>query len=173
MTQIHELTEIEQQRAHKRMRMWQAIRYLMVGGFNTAFGYTLFVSLNYLFRRLGVYGSEIASLLANIISMTAAFLAYKWFVFRTRGNYLREWVRCLSVYGSSMVFTLALLPPVTLLLMRWIPRHQLASNLAGAILAIITVTASYFGHKHFSFRRSRTGDSLGVPGQDKAVETRF
>jgi putative flippase GtrA len=161
-----EMTELEQQRAHKRVRMWQAIRYLMVGGFNTAFGYTLFVSLNYLFRKLGVYGSEIASLLANIISMTAAFLAYKWFVFRTRGNYLREWLRCLSVYGSSMVFTLALLPPVTILLKHWIPRHQLASNVAAAILAVITVTASYFGHKHFSFRRSGSADDpVRVPGR--------
>ena len=167
MTPIHdEITEAEQQRAYNRLRMWQAIRYLMVGGFNTVFGFTLFVSLNYLFRRLGVYGSEIASLLANIISMTAAFLAYKWFVFRTRGNYLREWVRCLSVYGSSMIFTLALLPPVTLLLLHWTPRRQLASNLAGAILALITVTASYFGHKHFSFRRARTADApVRVPGQ--------
>jgi putative flippase GtrA len=168
MSEVSELmSEIEQQRAHRRLRMWQAIRYLLVGGFNTAFGYSLFVSLNYLFRRLGVYGSEIASLLANIISMTAAFLAYKWFVFRTHGNYLREWLRCLSVYGGSMIFTLALLPPVTLLLLHWTPRRQLASNLAAAILAVITVTASYFGHKHFSFRRSRTPDDpVSVAAQD-------
>jgi putative flippase GtrA len=50
--------------------------------------------------------------------------------------------------------------------MHWIPRRQLASNLAAAILAIITVTASYFGHKHFSFRRSAPADDpVRVPGQ--------
>ncbi len=145
-------------RAHKRRQMWQAIRYLMVGGFNTIFGYVLFVSFNYTFRRFGVYGSELASLVASIFSITAAFLGYKWFVFRTKGHYLREWLRCISVYGSSMIFTLIMLPPVTLLLRRWTPRQQLASNLAAAILAVVTVAASYFGHKHFSFRRSKVAD---------------
>lgn len=141
-------------RAHKRRQMWQAIRYLMVGGFNTGFGYVLFVSFNYLFRRFGVYGSELASLVASIFSITAAFLGYKWFVFRTKGHYLREWLRCISVYGSSMLFTLAMLPPLTLLLRRWMANPQLASDAAAAILAVVTVGVSYFGHKHFSFRRS-------------------
>ena len=40
--------------------------------------------------------------LANLIAITVAFLGYKWFVFRTRGNYLVEWIRCFGVYGSSM-----------------------------------------------------------------------
>jgi putative flippase GtrA len=157
----------------RRQQMGQAIRYLLVGAFNTAFGYSLFVGFNYLFRRLGVYGSEIASLLANIVSITAAFLGYKWFVFRTRGNYLREWLRCLSVYGGSMLFTLAMLPPATLLLRRWTPHPQLASNLAAAILAVVTVASSYFGHKHFSFRRSETpGSDVLAPGPDNAVRSR-
>jgi len=135
-------------------QMRQAMRYLMVGAFNTGFGYVLFVSLNYLLRNLGVFGLEAASLLANVISMTVAFLGYKWVVFRTRGNYLREWLRCFSVYGSSMLFTLAALPPLSMLLRHRLGHPQGASNLAAAILAIFTVAASYFGHKHFSFRRA-------------------
>lgn len=153
--------------------MWQAARYLLVGAFNTGFGYALFVSFNYLFRRWGVLGSELASLCASLISITVAFLGYKWFVFRTRGNYLREWLRCLSVYGSSMIFTLVALPPVTLLLGRWISHQQLASNAAAAILAIVTVAASYFGHKHFSFRRSDPAVESGVEKiSDEAVDFR-
>lgn len=156
-----------------RANTWQVVRYLLVGGFNTSFGYALFVALNYLFRSLGVYGSEIASLLGNIIAITVAFLGYKWFVFRTRGNYLREWLRCLSVYGGSVVFTLVMLPPLTLLLRHWFGRSQMASNVAAAILTLVTVAASYFGHKHFSFRRS--GDAMDTaldPGAGKAVESR-
>src|SRR5581483_6530194 len=97
----------------ERAQFWQVARYILVGAFNTGFGYGLFVALNYVFRRLGVYGSEIASLLSNIIAITVAFLGYKWFVFRTRGNYLREWLRCISVYGTSMIFSLIMLPPLT------------------------------------------------------------
>ena len=143
------------QSSERKASMWQAIRYLAVGGFNTCFGFGLFVGFNYLFRSLGVYGSEIASLLSNIIAIMVAFLGYKWFVFRTPGNYLREWVRCLSVYGGSMLFTLAALPPLTLLLRHRIWHPQTASNVAAGILAVVTVVASYFGHKYFSFRRAQ------------------
>ena len=157
----------------QRAQFWQVVRYLLVGGFNTCFGYALFVAFNYLFRALGVYGSEIASLLGNVIAITVAFLGYKWFVFRTHGNYLREWMRCLSVYGSSMLFALVMLPPLTLLLRRWYGHSQMASNVAAAILTVVTVAASYFGHKHFSFRRS--GDAMDAaldPGASNAVESR-
>ena len=157
----------------QRAQFWQVVRYLLVGGFNTCFGYALFVAFNYLFRSLGVYGSEIASLLGNVIAITVAFLGYKWFVFRTHGNYLREWLRCLSVYGSSMLFALVMLPPLTLLLRRWCGHSQMASNVAAAILTVVTVAASYFGHKHFSFRRS--GDAMDAaldPGASNAVESR-
>ena len=152
---------------------WQVIRYLLVGGFNTCFGYALFVALNYLFRSLGIYGSEIATLLSNIIAITVAFLGYKWFVFRTHGHYLREWLRCLSIYGSSMLFSLVMLPPLTLLLRRWFGHSQMASNVAAAILTVVVVAASYFGHKHFSFRR--TGDAMDAaldPNASNAVESR-
>jgi putative flippase GtrA len=156
----------------QRVHAWQVIRYLMVGGFNTCFGYGLFVAFNYLFRRLGVYGSEIASLLSNIVAITVAFLGYKWFVFRTRGHYLREWLRCLSVYGTSMVFSLVMLPPLTLLLRHWFGPSQMASNVAAAILTVFTVAGSYFGHKHFSFRRTGRMDQALDPGGSKTVESR-
>jgi putative flippase GtrA len=154
-------------------QVWQMIRYLLVGGFNTCFGYGLFVAFNYLFRDLGIYGSEIASLLANVIAITVAFLGYKWFVFRTRSNYLREWLRCLSVYGTSMLFSLVMLPPLTLLLRRWFGPTQTASNVAAAILIVVTVIASYFGHKHFSFRRVQTAvEAVPERGAGKAVQSR-
>jgi putative flippase GtrA len=158
--------------ARSGTHFWQVVRYLLVGGFNTCFGYLLFVGFNYLFRRIGIYGSEIASLLSNIIAITVAFLGYKWFVFRTRGHYLREWLRCLSVYGTSMVFALIMLPPLTLALRHWFGHSQMASNVAAAILTVITVFASYFGHKHFSFRRSGSAVDTSEGGASKAVESR-
>ncbi|HEY2861590.1 MAG TPA: hypothetical protein VGJ21_24490, partial [Terracidiphilus sp.] len=72
-----------------------------------------------------------------------------------------------------MLFNLLLLPPLTLLLRSRFGPTQTASNLAAAILTVITVVASYFGHKHFSFRRS--GDAIDAvldPGNNHAVESR-
>ena len=136
----------------QRAQFWQIVRYLLVGGFNTCFGYALFFAFNYLFRSLGVYGSEIASLLGNVIAITVAFLGYKWFVFRTHGNYLREWLRCFAVYGVGMLPELIALPILTRLFLAISLTHRPAPYLAGAVITIFTATLSYFGHKKFSFR---------------------
>ena len=52
-----------------------------------------------------------AILLASVINITVSFLGYKWFVFKTKGNYLREWWRCLLVYSGGIALGLVLLPP--------------------------------------------------------------
>ena len=144
----------------QRAQAWQVIRYLMVGGFNTCFGYGLFVAFNYLFRRLGVYGSEIASLLSNIVAITVAFLGYKWFVFRTKGNYLREWIRCFGVYGTSALIGLAGLPILVTILRPHLQRPELASYLAAAIMMAVTAASSFVGHKYFSFKTRTIADVL-------------
>ncbi len=91
--------------------------------------------------------------MANLIAITVAFLIYKWFVFRTQGRYLLEWLRCISVYGSSMLITLGGLAVLVPALHRILHHPNRAPYFAGAIMAAVTVVMSFFGHKHFSFRR--------------------
>jgi len=127
-------------------------RYLLVGAFNTLFGYSLFAVFNFCLQGVGSYSYMVASLLANMIAISAAFLGYKWFVFKTRGNYLREWLRCVAVYSSGMLITLAGLPILVPLLRRFmVQRPQGAPYVAAAIMAVVTVIVSFFGHKHISF----------------------
>jgi len=133
-------------------RFSQMGRYLLVGAFNTVFGYSLFVVLNYSLQNIGPYSYMLASLLSNLIAITVAFLGYKWFVFKTKGNFVREWIRCIAVYSSGMLLTLAGLPLLVPLLRRLlVQRPQSAPYWAAAIMAIVTVVASFFGHKHISF----------------------
>jgi putative flippase GtrA len=140
-------------------------RYVVVGAFNTLFGYSLFAVLNYNLKGLGSYSYMLASLLSSLIAITAAFLGYKWFVFRTKGNYLKEWIRCVAVYSSGMLLPLAGLPILVPFLRRvMVQRPQAAPYLAAAILAVITVIASFFGHKHISFA-IRTRPGAGKPGR--------
>jgi putative flippase GtrA len=135
-------------------------RYLFVAGFNTVFGYSLFAVLNFCLQGIGSYSYMLASLLANLIAITVAFLGYKWFVFRTKGNYLKEWIRCVAVYSSGMLLTLAGLPVLVPLLRRFlVQRPQAAPYVAAAIMAGVTVIASFLGHKHISFAvRPNSGD---------------
>ena len=132
----------------------QLFRYLVVGGWNTIFGYSCFFLLTrWLSRVMPVYSYIAANLASNLICITVAFLGYKWFVFRTKGNYLREWMRSLIVYSTAILFsTVALAPLVGLI--RHTTRYQTqAPYIAGALVGILTVISSFFGHKHLSFRQ--------------------
>jgi putative flippase GtrA len=131
----------------------QFIRYLLVGGFNTAFGYGLFALLNWSFTGFGTFSYMYAAVLSNLVAITVAFLGYKWFVFRTRGNYLIEWLRCLGVYGSSMVIGLVCLPILVTILRRTLLKPVQAPYLAAAMLSVVTVVFSFLGHRSISFRQ--------------------
>jgi putative flippase GtrA len=140
----------------------QFIRYLLVGGFNTVFGYSLFALLNWSFTGIGSFSYMYAAVLSNFIAITVAFLGYKWFVFRTRGNYLIEWVRCVGVYGSSMAIGLVGLPILVLVLRGHLQHRERAPYIAAAILTAITVIFSFFGHKNISFRQSLARKDLST-----------
>jgi putative flippase GtrA len=145
------------------------MRYLLVGGFNTAFGYSLFALLNWLFAGLGSFSYMYAAVLANLIAITVAFLGYKWFVFRTRGNYLTEWVRCVGVYGSSMAIGLVGLPILVPVLRAHFQHPERAPYIAAAVLTVITIAFSFFGHKGFSFRQRFVKGGSKTPPKDQAV----
>jgi putative flippase GtrA len=138
---------------------WQFVRYVLVGGFNTVFGFGVFALLNWSFRSLGSFAYMYAWLLSNIIAITAAFLAYKWFVFRTRGNYLIEWIRCFGVYGSGMLFGAVALPITVTILRRTLQKPEGAPYIGAALLTVVTVVLSFFGHRHFSFREKISKDN--------------
>lgn len=148
------------QRTHRST--WQFLRFLLVGGFNTLFGYGLFALLNWSLRRIPA-GYLLATFLSNLIAITVAFLGYKWFVFRTRGHYLREWLRCVGVYGTSMIIGLIGMAILVPLLRRHMERPQAASYVAAALMMVVTVVFSFIGHKRISFRQALAEGDDGHP----------
>jgi putative flippase GtrA len=96
-------------------------RYLLVGIWNTLFGYATFALLTAALTPILPYGYMWASLICSLLNITVAYLGYKFFVFETKGNYLREWLRCVSVYGTAMVFGLIALPVLVTLIRRNTP----------------------------------------------------
>ena len=131
-------------------------RYLLVGLWNTLFGYaTFFVFTIYLEPVVpNGLGYIVASAASGILSITVAFLAYKWFVFRTKGNYWREWVRCVAVYGSNILLNLMLLPLLVEAIRHTTRYAYQAPFIAGALLTCVGVFYSFVGHRKFSFRNS-------------------
>jgi putative flippase GtrA len=127
-------------------------RYLMVGIWNTAFAYGTFVLFTALLDRYMPASYLAGALISSLLNITVSFLGYKWFVFKTTGNYLREWTRCLMVYSGSIVFGLALLPPTVYVINYLTNQPRAAPYIAGALILGVQIILSFLGHKAFSFR---------------------
>ncbi|MGC1870144.1 MAG: GtrA family protein [Acidobacteriaceae bacterium] len=139
-------------RLAKQMPPGQFARYLMVGVWNTVFGYSLYALLTALLMPRVRFGYLYASVASNLIAITVAYFCYKIFIFKTQGNYLVEWLRCILVYGSALLPGLVLLPLLVEGLHYGFHLERSAPYVAGALLTGLTVIYSFLGHKNFSFR---------------------
>jgi putative flippase GtrA len=136
----------------------EVIRFLLVGGFNTVFSLALYSGLVILFSRgFPKVGkpvvADIAFAVSTPVAITVAFLCYKHFVFRTKGNYLKEWLKCFAVYSVSFPMGLVIVPTATHLFQRSLLTHPYAPFLAGLVNSVLIACYSYFAHKKFSFKR--------------------
>lgn len=122
----------------------EQIHYLMVGGWNTLFGYLVFAGFFYMLKHRFHY--EIIFIFSYIIGITNAYICYKFFVFKTKGGYLKEYLRFYLVYGSTLLINLLLLPFFVDIL-------KIQPLVSQAIITIFTVIISYIAHKNFSFRK--------------------
>ena len=118
-------------------------RFLVVGGWNTLFGYSSFALLYFLFSTIVHYFLIIA--VSTIINVTNAFLCYKFVVFQTRGNYVREYLRFYVVYAVPIGMGFVLFPLL-------IEGLRMNPYLAQAVITVLTIAISYFGHKRISFK---------------------
>jgi putative flippase GtrA len=126
---------------------------VVVGGWNTAFGYGVFAMLTHLLGDLFAYAHLLAAVIAHIAAITVAYAGYKVFVFKTKGNYLREYLRFHLVYGVTAAVSLMLLPILVALITPVLddPRH--APYVAQAAIAAVVALLGFIGHQRFSFRQ--------------------
>ena len=123
----------------------QFFRYLAVGAWNTAFGIGLYWLVYLLFGESVHY--LVLAVPVNVLAITNAFICYKLIVFRTKGNWGGEYVRCYLVYGGGALVSMALL----WLFVDFFRLNPVFANIVGTALVVI---GSYFGHRYFSFRGS-------------------
>ncbi len=126
-------------------------RFLCVGVINTLFGYAVSVLLYWaLSPTLHIL---VIITIANIINISFSFVTLKLFVFRTKGHWLVEYIRCYLVYGLSMA-----IGTVTI----WFFVDILTIPFWLSQIAVITGTViiSYIGHTFFSFARPKKKATL-------------
>lgn len=138
----------------------QLFRYLLVGGWNTLFGYACFFVCTKMFLRLEpgqpslmASAAVVASTLVNI---TVSFFGYKLFVFRTTGNTLHQYLRSFVVYLPTMAISAVAIAPLTALFEHAGPVQKWAPYIAGAVLQAVTVVVSFVGHKKVTFQETST-----------------
>ena len=129
------------------------MRFLVTGGFNTLFGFLVFVAVDLTLGRamdragLTFLASIVTVLLSHLLASVVAFYLYRRHVFRVEGHLVRDFFRFQTVYLIPLLVNLVVLPA----LVHWgVPRIP-----AQAGITIVMTVVSYVGHKFFSFRRAR------------------
>lgn len=121
----------------------QRTRYLAVGGWNTVSSYALFVGLQLALGDVVHY--LVLLVVTMVLSVLQAFVLHRRLVFRaTDGAWPRQLLRFSEVYAVAFAVNLALLPVLVEVV-------GLPVLVAQAVLVITTVTASFVGHRRWSF----------------------
>ena len=120
------------------------IKYLLAGGYNTIFGFAVFSGLYLLLENQVHY--LIIAIISQIIAITNSFLIYRYFVFKSTGNIIYEYLRIYVVYGISFVLGLLMLA----LLVELAGLHPILANL---LIIVTTVVISYLGNSRFTFNQ--------------------
>lgn len=120
------------------------IRYLLAGGWNTIFGYLLMVILYELLSNQ--FHLVSIAILSSFIAISMSFATYKFFVFKTKGAWVSEWLRSFVVYGVATLFSIFSL---------WLLVDVIDINIyiSQAISSALVIFFSYFGHKIFTFKK--------------------
>lgn len=120
----------------------ERFRFLAVGAYNTLFGYVAFALL------YAWLGNElhylVVAVIAHFIAVINAFFAHRMLVFRAHGALLRDFLR----FNVSTLGNLAAGLVLMALLVSLVGWHPL---LAQALVIAVSVVASYFIHKLYTF----------------------
>jgi putative flippase GtrA len=148
------------------------LRYLIVGGWNTLFGYLLFLLLLALIgqplhslqdsavpllRWMGSAYYVVVSWVGWLAAVPQSTLTMKYLVFRRRGHALRQVAKAYLVYipsqlGGSVILWLV------------VQIFGLRPEVGALVTIGVTTVSSYLGHKYFTFRDG-TGAEADAKGE--------
>ena len=116
--------------------------YLVVGIINTFFGYfgTLLI---YTLLRNSLNTISIL-VISKFITISFSYITYKFFVFKTSGNWLKEYCKCFISYGASSIVSI-------FIIFLMVDCMAIQFWIAQLLAILITVIFSFFSHNYFTF----------------------
>ncbi|MDP2795495.1 MAG: GtrA family protein [Sulfurisoma sp.] len=123
--------------------MSEKARFLLIGAYNTAFGYGVFALL-YVWIHQSMHYLVIAAI-SHLLSVTHSFLAHRYIVFRDRGRIIPAFLRFNAATAATLAFGLL---AMTLL----VEVVGIAPLISQAIVIALSTVGSYLLHRRFTFR---------------------
>ena len=121
------------------------IRFVLIGCINALNSYLIFVLALLL---IGSEHYQICVTLQWVISSVFSYLLQKFFVFCTRGNYIREYLKCCTTWGVSYLLNLVILE----ILVRYLIKNVYISQLLSIMLVSVV---TYVLFKYFAFKKRK------------------
>lgn len=125
------------------------LRFLIVGGLNTAFGLTIYPVLLWSVPWLRIH-YMVALLIAQAVATLFAFMTYKLLVFQTQGRTGRELVRFLAFYLANYAVNWAALPLL-------VEVAHLPPIIAQVCFTFTLAVLSWFWHNRVTFATTSPG----------------
>jgi putative flippase GtrA len=135
----------------KLMSHYVKVRFVVVGIWNTIFGYGIFCLFETLFTRhfsTKFAGYMVAMVVAQVLSVTNAYICHKFITFRSKAKgkaIIAEYFRFYATYIVTFVIGLVLLPA-------FVEIVGITPKIAAAVITLICMVVSYLGHSRFSFK---------------------
>ena len=129
----------------------EKLRFLIVGIWNTA----LSIALLWVLERViphdasSVLQKQAILIVAWLLSVTQNFFTFKLGVFRTQGNWWREYARMYVTYAGTFVVQSVMVQAIS----AYFDVSMFVANLP--TIFVVTIL-SYMGHKHFTFRGAKS-----------------
>lgn len=128
----------------KWLQLPRIIRYLIIGSINAAISYVIYALAVLL---LGEAYYQLCVILQWVISSVISYFNQKFFVFCTKGNYLKEYLKCCSTWALSYFLNVIILEIFVRFLIKNVYIAQFVS-------LFIVSAVTYVLFKFFAFKKS-------------------
>ena len=139
-------------------RIDQKIRFILVGGFNTAVSFLIY----YMFLYFTSGKEQLSLLLMNLVNINISIATIRYYVFQSTGPILKEYTKAFSSYVVLYFINMGLLATLVKQIhiqevlsadsiLQSIP--NLNKALAQLCCVVIITIMTFFIHKYFSFKK--------------------
>ena len=145
------MSELINSLAEFKTRHQVKAKFVLVGIWNTIFGYGIFCLFDTLFAWLFSTRSAAymcAMVLAQMLAVINAYIGHKYITFKSEAKgraIIAEFFRFSATYVVTFCLSLALLPAL-------VEIGHIPPKISAAIIILICMGISYLGHSRFSFK---------------------